>query len=363
MIMMFPDGPDKYSPSLLNIPVLLILLISIIYSITYGNIRTLRVTYPFFAIVIFLAYLWFDSIFLGGFPTNLTYIEYLTIISAFVFSVLITKSKYSNIYLNCILLVFIFLTCYYLQNIHQYIIEEHIAQNNAAYTLLFFLPFILCLSQKIYKRVLLFLILISLFFSLKRGTIIAFCLAYMVYYFIVNKPSITKIILILGVIICFAFVINNYFEYDDNLIYNTVIERFENLKEDGGSGRTDIYVYVWDKILNANAGNNILGYGWGSVQKTSLGLSAHNDFLEIIYDFGWFGFILYLFVLINLFILLRKVFFINRKVGGIIACSLTITLFINSISHIVLYPKCLLLSCMFWGYAIGFLQTKRLIIQ
>lgn len=91
-----------------------------------------------------------------------------------------------------------------------------------------------------------------------------------------------------------------------------ILSRLNNLIEDGGSGRNEI----WEKVLNEyNEGtllNRLFGHGCMAVSKLKLtgrAILAHDDFLEILYDYGIFGLALILIWTIQLikqFILLVR---------------------------------------------------------
>ena len=84
--------------------------------------------------------------------------------------------------------------------------------------------------------------------------------------------------------------------------------RFLNLKEDGGSGRLFIYSELLKLYKNSTLFEMVFGHGYQSTNKY-IGILAHNDTLQILFDFGFIGFLLYslfLFYLIKLAVVKHK---------------------------------------------------------
>ena len=79
----------------------------------------------------------------------------------------------------------------------------------------------------------------------------------------------------------------------------TIFSRFESLGE-GGSGRDLLYGLIWENWSNSlNILNLLFGYGFYSTMtltENALGYAryAHSDILEMLYDFGFIGFLLYM---------------------------------------------------------------------
>ena len=88
-----------------------------------------------------------------------------------------------------------------------------------------------------------------------------------------------------------------------SLLYNSIDERLNGkltervTREETEEGH-DRYA-IWElsiyMIQNSTKDKLILGHGYAGVRNDSfLEISAHNDFLEIIYDYGLIIFVLYL---------------------------------------------------------------------
>ena len=74
-----------------------------------------------------------------------------------------------------------------------------------------------------------------------------------------------------------------------------IFERFMELSEDGGSGRNQIWFQVYLDYKNGTFLELLFGQGYQSVTKmmlTGRAILAHNDYLEILHDYGVIGLIL-----------------------------------------------------------------------
>ena len=106
--------------------------------------------------------------------------------------------------------------------------------------------------------------------------------------------------------------------------------------------------------------NWFAGHGWNTVIEDSpLMRSAHNDPLEIMYDFGVFVLLLYLFLHAQI---IRRCIVMTRqhsRYAPAMACSYGIFLANSLVSHIFLYPSYLLVFAVVWGMLIGLYDRER----
>lgn len=91
----------------------------------------------------------------------------------------------------------------------------------------------------------------------------------------------------------------------------------------------------------------------------NIDLSAHNDFLEVLFVTELIGLILYL--LLHIY-LIKRLFFLKRNKSELFLPYLAsyITMFIMSmVSHLILYPTYFTFLATFWGAVEGQLYKKR----
>lgn len=169
--------------------------------------------------------------------------------------------------------------------------------NNAGYYFVMLLPYVFLFKKKILSYLSLFIIILFTIMSAKRGAIITALSGSIIfiYYQIFTQSSknfirnMVSATIFFGIMSLYLF---NYFMSNDYLI-----TRFNNLSE-GGSGRNIIYSNLIDSWYSSdNIINFILGYGFrSSIKYSGTGNVAHNDWLELLINFGLFGFLTYLFV-------------------------------------------------------------------
>lgn len=235
-------------------------------------------------------------------------------------------------------------------------------------------PWILLHNNKKINLAWLFLILSLSLYSVKRSAIIIIVLIAVIYisqtYFKnVNRNPLKKVFLI----IILLFTSLQIFIFVDSLNNSYLFSRFVNVFEDKGSGRFDVYKSVIELQKNSDIANWIVGHGHDGVRKdnfvnsSSIGesrnLSAHNDMLEVLYDYGVFALFLY----ISFIILLIKRFFYLKKTKSPFFLAYTSSLiifFIMSLgSHLILYPTYFIFLTSFWGAIEGLIERNKNVIH
>ncbi|NMD00841.1 MAG: hypothetical protein GYA62_14140 [Bacteroidales bacterium] len=179
------------------------------------------------------------------------------------------------------------------------------------FSIIIFLPFILLLNNKIIKVLLIIISGIIAYISMKRSIIIGYTFAILIYLILqltLSKKNILKqntkknqtfIILLLVIFAIIIFRQINTFVFKEMPI--TPLQRFEMINETGGSGRVDIYKTIWKNIYYGDFYHFLFGHGYKAVLKINDDMLAHNDLLEIFYDFGFL--VLFVFILIAIKIL------------------------------------------------------------
>ena len=79
-------------------------------------------------------------------------------------------------------------------------------------------------------------------------------------------------------------------------------------------------------------------------------ITAHNDYLEVLYDFGIIAFVLYVSFVVQLLKMCRRLIAMKSEYAPAIGASLAI-FFVNSmVSHIWIYNQYLIIFALFWGF-------------
>ena len=151
--------------------------------------------------------------------------------------------------------------------------------------------------------------LILVFFIIqgsKRGAIITGVVGVFIYIYYqlrtIEKKHRVKgyFITAIGIVALGYFIYNFYLE-NEFLSY-----RMESLLEGGGSGRDVIFSKILSGWYNSdNLMNLLFGYGFAGSQKITGGLFAHNDWLELLSNYGLIGVSIYLMLFYSAYKLIR----------------------------------------------------------
>ncbi len=166
--------------------------------------------------------------------------------------------------------------------------------NNAAYTFVALVPYLFLLkSKKLLANILLVILMFFVIQSAKRGALITGVLGLVIFLYyqfktINKKQRLRGLLLIsIGMVVMFYF-LKQFYESNEYLI-----TRLQSLEEGDSSGRDIIYGKIWNGWLEGNSLQLLFGFGFASSIQFA-GNYAHNDWLELISNFGMTGVILYL---------------------------------------------------------------------
>lgn len=246
---------------------------------------------------------------------------------------------------------------------NQLFVEDEF-RTSANYIFLYLGPLLFLSNNKLIKYGSMIIVTVLLVTSLKRGGMI--CLGFgFISYYIVNemiqkKSDIITKALKLGAIFIFFVIVA---VYANEKMGGVIFERFASILSDKGSGRDKVYKATFDLIINTDFTSFLFGHGWNSVVlKSKANLSAHNDLLEVLYDFGVFALLLYLFVWIELVKYFRSMIRRNSKYAPVMAFTIVSFLVNSMVAHVLLYPSYIASFAIVWGYIIGKdYQTKNYI--
>ena len=226
---------------------------------------------------------------------------------------------------------------------------------NTSYYILLILPWILIIRNKVYNILGIIIISMAVVISMKRTASLAFVVSLVVYYLLEQRrvKGIISLRLLLQVVFLAAliYVLYSYFEQKTGGYFE---QRIASSVYDKGSGRLDIYVHVLKLLANSNYGAWLYGHGHDTAKIYNAingyeALSAHNDWLEIVFDYGLLGFIIY--SLFHLFLIryLWQLLKIRSFYGSAMAASYVIFFIMSLTSHLVLYPTYYSYLMSFWG--------------
>ncbi len=136
--------------------------------------------------------------------------------------------------------------------------------------------------------------------------------------------------------------------------------RIKDMAVDGGSGRLDIYIEIWDLFKRSDFFSKLFGHGFNAVYlNSSVGTSAHNDFLEVLYDFGIMGLGIYVVFISKLITGAFKLYKVKSKFAPMYLSALVSFLIMSTTSHLILYPTYIVFLLLF--FVIGIWDLNRIL--
>ena len=205
------------------------------------------------------------------------------------------KARY--LILFSLLILPIIIVQYYINLDHfmvEYDLEADEVVNNTAYSFVALIPYVFLLKrQKLLSWGLMLVIIVFVLQGSKRGAIIAafIGLFMFIYYQLKVTPKNHRVFDYLSIAV--LIVILGFFIYRMSSSNEFMLKRLTLMLEGDTSGREYLYSSIWNNWLNSNNFINLLfGYGLAGSVKLAGGL-AHNDWLEVLSNFGVVGFFAY----------------------------------------------------------------------
>lgn len=227
------------------------------------------------------------------------------------------------------------------------------AMTTVAYYSLMLLPFALLIHNKLIKFTLILIILATVLLSVKRTAFLALVLSLIVSFFVEIKVNNKKNVSILYVIAA-SFLLYFFLVFFVEEMGLSLFNRLASIKEDQGSGRMEIWVTTWNMILDSNFLTFVFGHGYDMVYwNTPFQMSAHTDILEVIYDYGIIGVIIYALFYKILFDHCRMMYQMRSHLCAPFAGSLVLALVFSLTSHLIIFPTYFIFLCVFWGLSIS----------
>lgn len=245
-----------------------------------------------------------------------------------------------------------------------------ISTQNAVYYLIVFLPILSFFKRPLLRGVLsVFLVLLTLL-SNKRTMLVA-VVAYFLVFELLSNRRITKVKFICKSILYTGGCIGLYFVFPIIIqaLDITVFKELElsHILEDGGSNRFYIYGMLWVQQMRGSFTHWMIGDGYNAVLFSGicrdgiLGayVSAHNDYLEVLYDYGVVGLSLYL---AFLGVMLKRGLTMvraERTYGYAFVGSVVMVFIISLSSHLIIYLNYYVIFFLFWGMCLADHNIRR----
>lgn len=218
------------------------------------------------------------------------------------------------------------------------VMEEYNTENpvnNIAYSFVALVPFLFFIKKRVISLILILILSFFLVKGAKRGALIAGSLGVIVYIYYLLKStdfnSKAKQLKIYFFTIA-TLGLTSYYAYKQFLANEFFMKRMEQMAQGNTSHRIENYSLIFDAWYSSkNMFNLIFGFGFASSLDITGRSLAHNDWLELLSNFGLIGILIYSIIIISVLSLIRK------KVQGfqlrmMLLCILLIWLFTTTVS-------------------------------
>ena len=197
---------------------------------------------------------------------------------------------------------------------------------------------------------------LAVLLSGKRLGIIAFVLMVGAYYIgiAIQQNKVKKILPLLFI----TYVVGGMAVYIGANYNNFLWHRLEALiYSQDSSGRNYLWARIIELLENSNIVSLVFGHGDGAVSKT-IGAHAHNDYLEILYDFGILPLILYASFYVSCIVVFWGM--LKRKYQHAICfgMSLLFSLFVSMFSFYCIAPTYITCGMLCAGYILHDYRSK-----
>lgn len=236
--------------------------------------------------------------------------------------------------------------------VNQNIDSASILLLNNVYYIFFLLPFILSLRPQLIRSIGVLIIFAAIVISLKRTALLSISISLIFIYFY-KLTDFNRIIFrkVISIFIFFMVIFAGYLIFNDltQSYHLSWYERLVSISTDNGSNR----LLIWEKIITVLKNQELYYWliGRGYLASEVFG-AAHNDFLEILYDFGLVGLLLYLIFitkLIHYYFKMKKAHYFLSPAYGV---SIIMFLMSSMLSQLIIYPYWFILLVVYWGLII-----------
>ena len=231
-------------------------------------------------------------------------------------------------------------------------------QTNTIFFALLTMPWLLLFQEKKMQLIYMLFFTVLIILSLKRSSLLVLVL-YWAFYGITLLKSNRNKLLALSMVVAIVFMGMYAYAFADEAMGGALNERVNREETDEGRNRLGIYEVTMAMIQSSPFHKLMMGHGHFAVREESpLNISAHNDFLEVIYDYGLVAFVLYL--CLWYYVLKRCVLLYKLDSMLFFPYSVTVSIFLvmSMVSHLILYNSYFLYMVMFWGAIEGLKESE-----
>ena len=233
--------------------------------------------------------------------------------------------------------------------------QKNIYQSDS-YFLLCALPLVMLVDKGTAMYIKFIPLTLCLMMAGKRTGFLGLIAAVLVYYLIdcIQKRNIDaffSIVIKIGAVVVLFLAVYSFLESKLNL---TLLDRMETITTDGGSGRDEIYTGVWKAIKGSDFFDLFFGHGMGGIQIIyGRNTGAHNDFLEIMYNYGFFAVVLFVYLYYKMVVACVKMVKTGYPGAKATGAAIVISLFMSLFSNYFVTFTQITLTATFWGIVVS----------
>ncbi|MBQ2208865.1 MAG: O-antigen ligase family protein [Prevotella sp.] len=264
---------------------------------------------------------------------------------------------------KCFLVIFIIGFIIYIQG---KVYQTHNAamgietSSNGIYCLLTVIPWLMFLHNKKLVLLLLSVAFITTVFSNKRAAMLMVLFIMLPsFQHVLNEVESKWVSRTIAFLFALGFVFVAYL-VGEEFVGGRLIERFNTIESTGGSGRLEIWTRVWKAFGSLHWSEQLMGHGHYTVRSLGVASAAHNDFLDVLYDYGILGLILY--VILHIYFLYRMCKLYTKKSDYFIpyTCMWMIFFVMSMVSILMVQQRYLIYMAVFWGAIEGDIYSREL---
>ena len=328
---------DTNSPAVWVRAVIVFLMVFILFRIRplgYSQHHIVRSILLFLAYIVIISYIFSPEKWVFYILIRISY----SFIGFILFTYLAKNSDIEKSFSTFFMFLIVVLAICVYMNVDQRMdtIKELNEADNTGYALLCAFAGVMLLTKRRFYLLAVFLVFVGTMISGKRGAILGLALSSIPLVFYIFTSYSSSLIRKGEILVIMALAAILALHWFGNLFDASII-RMENIAEDGGSGRNVVYLKYWSHFTSANLTHQLLGHGlyagiYGSGSKYAFSnVLAHNDWLELLFDFGLVGVILYFLIIIKIFLVIVR----NRNIKNIYYYMLLISFIVWLVKSIV----------------------------
>lgn len=208
---------------------------------------------------------------------------------------------------------------------------------HVSYYVAFLLPVIYTCDKAWVKYLATMLAFVVSFFSYKRGAVFAIGASSLIFFIsqIFYGGLRSRVFNFTMIAIILYYLVYFFSSGADDVEY--MMNRISGMEDDRGSGRGDIYEFFLAQIGDFNLFDYFFGRGGKATIVVNNGMTAHNDWIELFYDYGIFVFVLWLVFIVRQISVLRMMYHGYAPVSLATLCILLCYLITSSVSHVFFF--------------------------